>query len=183
MVIHRRISNFLYSNNLARCQLGFRPQSSTQEALHMVTRSCHQLLAHHRPACSLMSRRLSILCHMERFCQLFLPSGSKGNLFVGSMTTFGTGGRGWFWTVPPRTRSLSHPECPRALFNIINLWHISENASLILYTDDILFKPIVWMEAILLCQYYSDLELSSSARSQNPVIFKSRLVNYALSYF
>ena len=48
-IVHRRISNFLYSNSLlSNCQFGFRPQSFTQEALLSVTRSWFNLLSKHR---------------------------------------------------------------------------------------------------------------------------------------
>ena len=48
-IIHSRISSFLYSNKLlSNCQFGFRPRSSTQEALLSVMNSWHQLLAKNR---------------------------------------------------------------------------------------------------------------------------------------
>ena len=48
-IVHNKISNFLYSNKLlSNCQFGFRPRSSTQEALLSVTHSWHQLLSTHR---------------------------------------------------------------------------------------------------------------------------------------
>ena len=48
-IVHSRISSFIYSNNLlSSCQFGFRPRSSTQEALLSVTRKWFQLLSKHR---------------------------------------------------------------------------------------------------------------------------------------
>lgn len=48
-IVYRRISNFLYSNSLlSNCQFGFKPRSSTQEALLSVIRSWFDLLSKHR---------------------------------------------------------------------------------------------------------------------------------------
>lgn len=48
-IVHTRISAFIYPNNLlSSCQFGFRPCSSTQEALLLVTRNWFQLLSKHR---------------------------------------------------------------------------------------------------------------------------------------
>ena len=48
-IVHNNISNFLYSNKLpSNCQFGFRPRSSTQEALFSVTNCWYQLLCSHR---------------------------------------------------------------------------------------------------------------------------------------
>lgn len=51
-IIHPRISKFLYANNLlSNCQFGFRPHSSTQEALLHVTNAWHnQLASNHQVA-------------------------------------------------------------------------------------------------------------------------------------
>ena len=48
-IIHSKLSSFIYSNNLmSNCQFGFRPKSSTQEALLSVTHSWHQLRTNHQ---------------------------------------------------------------------------------------------------------------------------------------
>ena len=47
-VVHTRMSKFLFSNKLlSNCQFGFRPRSSTQEALLSVTNDWHKLLEKH----------------------------------------------------------------------------------------------------------------------------------------
>ena len=48
-IIHSRISKFLYANGLlSNCQFGFRPRSSTQEALLHVTNTWHNQLTSNR---------------------------------------------------------------------------------------------------------------------------------------
>ena len=47
--IHNRVMDFLLHNNLlSDCQFGFRPRSSTQDALLTITRDWHQSLSTHR---------------------------------------------------------------------------------------------------------------------------------------
>ena len=47
-IVHSRISDFIYANKLlSNCQFGFRPRSSTQEALLFVTDSWQKALTTH----------------------------------------------------------------------------------------------------------------------------------------
>ena len=97
-IVHNKISNFLYSNKLlSNCQFGFRPRSSTQEALLSATHCWHQrvvldgTVSHPAPVTSGVPQG-SILgpllfnIHMNSISSL--PLSQNARLFCTLMTSF-----------------------------------------------------------------------------------------------
>ena len=155
-IVHNKISNFLYSNKLlSNCQFGFRPRSSTQEALLSATHCWHQLLSSHRQVAAVFIDAKKAFDSVPH------------NYLISSLADIGICGPLLRWLSDYLTGrqqrvvldgTVSHPApvtsgVPQGsilgplLFNIhmnsISSLLLSQNARLILYADDILlFKPV-----------------------------------------
>ena len=155
-VVHTRMSKFLFSNKLlSNCQFGFRPRSSTQEALLSVTNDWHKLLEKHHqvatvffdvkkafdsvPYSQILSSLQTLGIHgpLLHWIKDYLSNRQQRVVLDGAMSD-------------PVTVTSGVPQgsiLGLLLFNIfmnsIANIHLSTNAKLILYADDILlYKPI-----------------------------------------
>ena len=199
-IVHSRISAFIFSNNLlSTCQFGFRPRSSTQEALLSVTRNWFQLLSEHRQvACVFfdVKKAFDSVPH-RKIIDSLSGIGIKGPL-LNWLRDYLSGRRQRVvldgTTSDPVNVSSGVPQgsiLGPLLFNIVmnsisNL-PLSTNARLILYADDVLlFKPIdsaadaeslqldvdkviKWMSSQGLTPNHTKTQLLPITRSTNPL--------------
>ena len=155
-IVHSKLSSFIYSNNLmSNCQFGFRPKSSTQEALLSVTHSWCQLLTNHQQVAAVffdVRKAFDSVPH-DRILNSIWRIGIRGSLLhwledylinrkqrvvldgVTSQQAHVTSG------VPQGL--ILGPLLFNIFMNSIDKLQLSENTKLILYADDIvLYKPI-----------------------------------------
>ena len=155
-VVHTRMSKFLFSNKLlSNCQFGFRPRSSTQEALLSVTNDWHKLLEKHHqvatvffdvkkafdsvPHSQILSSLQTLGIHgpLLHWIKDYLSNRQQRVVLDGAMLDPVTVTSG----VPQG--SILGPLLFNIFMNSIANIHLSTNAKLILYADDILlYKPI-----------------------------------------
>ncbi len=154
-IVHARISKHLYSNQLLpNCQFGFRPQSSTQEALLSVTHQWHELLTTHKHVSAVFFdikkafdsvphalinsslQKAGISGSLLLWTQDYLSSRQQRVVLDGTASELASVTSG----VPQG--SILGPLFFNIFMDSIAKVPLSTNAKLILYADDILlFKP------------------------------------------
>ena len=113
-IIHNKLMNHLLSNSIiSRQQFGFRPQSSTQEALLAATNDWHQYLDSNLSVGCVafdLSKAFNSLPHPTILSNLS-EWASVVDYSIGSKTIFPTGNRRLFWmdTSPPQLGCLRSP--------------------------------------------------------------------------
>ena len=211
-IVHKRISKFLYSNKLlSNCQFGFRPKSSTQEALLSVTNDWHKLLENDHQVATVffdVKKAFDSVPHPQ---------------IISSLQAVGICGNLLHWTKDYLTNreqrvvlegTMSDPVAVTSgvpqgsilgplLFNIfmnsIANINLSTNAKLILYADDILlYKPInstietqdlqgdvneinSWMQSHGLTANHSKTKLLTITRSTRTIPMNIDINNHRIS--
>lgn len=117
-IIHNQLLNFLLKHSrISRFQFGFRPNSSTQEALLHLTNEWHQQLdsGNQLLPSFLTYQRHSIQFHMISFWRVCSVSESVALSSPGLKIIYLAGSNVWSWMVTPQLLSQSHQESPRDL--------------------------------------------------------------------
>ena len=190
-IIHNKISHFLYSNNLlSNCQFGFRPQSSTQEALLSVTNSWHQMLTKHHQVVTIffdVRKAFDSVPHNHLISSI-AEIGISGSLLKW-LSDYLTGRKqqvvldGITSESVPVTSgvpqgSILGPLLFNIFMNSISNLSFSQNTRLIMYADDILlYKPVDSIADIQNLQQDVDLVLSwMQSHGLTPNISKTKLM-------
>ena len=198
--IHNRIMDFLLRNNLlSDCQFGFRPRSSTQDALLTITRDWHQSLSTNRQVAAVffdIKKAFDSVPH-NHLLQSLANIGITGQLHQWFASyLFGRYQRvaldGFSSSYQPVTSgvpqgSILGPLLYIIFMNSISKLTLSSGARLVLYADDILlYKPVnsekdcdslqndvdsilQWIKSHGLRPNHSKTQLLTITRSRQPV--------------
>ena len=117
-IIHNQLLSFLLKYSfISRFQFGFRPNSSTQEALLHLTNEWHQQLDSGNHPSFLTYQRLLIQFHIISSWRACSVSESVVPSLPGLKITYLAGFNVWSWIVTPQLLSKSHQEFLRGLFS------------------------------------------------------------------